>query len=669
MKPLVSVLCPALNEEQHLRESLASLTAQTYANREILVLYDEASTDQTKAIIQSFEPRVRLVSLPHLPISKALNEGLKRAKGDLIFYAEGDCLYDPKTIELAVQPFENPQVGGVAILGTYYGVKGAWGKAQNEFQAVRDEWFLQGKHPVNWCYFYRRKVLDQLKGFNEELLQGEDQFLARAIKSAGYEIFCLPQKLRQHAISDSVNSPLKTARSSHRTAYLHALQSFSPQKVDKRLAFLGLSLFAAWVSAFHSTFLPLALVFAAAYAYNFARLLPFAAQSKISTATLFLAPFISLYKAFFYALGYLRGVCARPFVPVSSESRELGTQAAKASLTPAASGAPKGAPPGAAPLTVLMFGKSKRGGFYYYTTLLEEALHGIGVHTTNDWRQLLQADLVHYQFDDLFPLHRMRLLTFLFLARLAGKPVVVTAHNPVARGSRNPLKNLFYWVADQLIVHNPTVWPYAPKSRVIPHGNYCFYRERASPLTAPELKRKWGISQNPDGAFGPVLLSYGTLRASKNYPLTLAVVAELRRQGIPATLLLAGNGTPEQARAYGLTRLPDYVRFHRQYLTETETNELFTIADAVLLTNSEHDHSGIPHIAHCFRKPVIAPACLAHQTRFTASTKEEFVSLLVQVLKNPPDLRAEYECEVNDYSWGKIAQQTKALYLALLKKK
>lgn len=642
MKPFVSVLVPALNEERYLRQSLASLLAQTHQRMEIIVLYDQASTDKTLALAQSFEPRLHVVSLPHMPISRALNEGLARTQGDLVFYAEADCLYNPQTIELAVKPFEDPGVGGVAILGRYYGVKGLWGKAQDEFQVIRDEWFLSGQRPLNWCYFYRRTVLEELKGFNENLLQGEDQFLAREIKARGYKIVCIRERLRQHAISGSINDPVKTATSSMRTAYLHAIQSFSPQSIRKRLLFLALLAAGAVFSWHYASPWPLALPPLLAYLYNFLKLLPVA--SRFSASTLFLAPFISMYKAFFYALGYLQGFLSRPFVSVSHESREHA-----------------GVP--ATGLKVLMFGKSKRGGFYYYTTLLEEALAKQGVQCTNNWRELFQADLVHYQFDDLFPLHRFKLLGFLFLARLFGKPVVVTAHNPVARRTRNPLKYLFYHLANRLIVHNETTWAFSSKASVIPHGNYCFYLAHASGLSKAELKRKW------NSPYPYTVLSYGTIRRNRNYPLTLEILALLRQSGLDVGLLIAGNASEVKPTDCGLARLPDYVRLYCKYLSEAETHELFTLADAVLLTNSEHDHSGIPHIAHCFRKPVIAPQCLGHQTRFVASTKEQFVSLLREVLANPPNMERERKRELTDFDWQRIAASTAELYRSMVRKK
>ena len=58
-RPTVSVIVPARNEEASLGACLESLAAQTGVSFEIIVV-DDASTDRTREIAQSF-PSVRVV--------------------------------------------------------------------------------------------------------------------------------------------------------------------------------------------------------------------------------------------------------------------------------------------------------------------------------------------------------------------------------------------------------------------------------------------------------------------------------------------------------------------------------------------------------------------------------------------------------------------------------
>src|SRR6516165_2677685 len=52
-KPLVSVIIPAFNAAEHIRETLNSVLAQTYQALEIIVV-DDGSTDSTGAIVEEF---------------------------------------------------------------------------------------------------------------------------------------------------------------------------------------------------------------------------------------------------------------------------------------------------------------------------------------------------------------------------------------------------------------------------------------------------------------------------------------------------------------------------------------------------------------------------------------------------------------------------------------
>ena len=58
--PLVSICIPSYNGEKWIREAIDSALAQTYKPLEIVIV-DDASTDNTLEIIQSYrDPRIRI---------------------------------------------------------------------------------------------------------------------------------------------------------------------------------------------------------------------------------------------------------------------------------------------------------------------------------------------------------------------------------------------------------------------------------------------------------------------------------------------------------------------------------------------------------------------------------------------------------------------------------
>ena len=102
-EPLVSVVIPVLNGENHLEACMASILGQSYRKIEIVVS-DAASTDGSAGIIRSFDdPRINLLANPvdQLTLHDNWARGLAVAKGDLVKIVCQDDLLLPDC--LAVQ--------------------------------------------------------------------------------------------------------------------------------------------------------------------------------------------------------------------------------------------------------------------------------------------------------------------------------------------------------------------------------------------------------------------------------------------------------------------------------------------------------------------------------------------------------------------------------------
>jgi glycosyltransferase involved in cell wall biosynthesis len=96
---LVSILIPAYNSEKWLAEAIQSALAQTWPEKEIIVV-DDGSTDQTYAIAQSYASDiVRVYSQKNSGAAAARNYALSRARGQFIQYLDADDLLAPDKIE------------------------------------------------------------------------------------------------------------------------------------------------------------------------------------------------------------------------------------------------------------------------------------------------------------------------------------------------------------------------------------------------------------------------------------------------------------------------------------------------------------------------------------------------------------------------------------------
>lgn len=100
--PRVTVLIAAFNEAKHLPKCLSSLRDQSYPQIEIIVI-DDGSTDGTARVAAAFDG-VRVIGLPHAGKAIAVNRGAREATGDILFFLDGDMIFDREYVERMVRP-------------------------------------------------------------------------------------------------------------------------------------------------------------------------------------------------------------------------------------------------------------------------------------------------------------------------------------------------------------------------------------------------------------------------------------------------------------------------------------------------------------------------------------------------------------------------------------
>lgn len=132
-QPLVSVVVPLYNGEKYVRESLDSILAQTYTNTEVIVM-DDASSDAAPEIVRAYaDSRLRYVRQPtNRGIFGNINDGIERARGELIAIHHADDVYHPEILEREVAFLvEHPDAGAVFAIDTFVDSGGReWGKLE-----------------------------------------------------------------------------------------------------------------------------------------------------------------------------------------------------------------------------------------------------------------------------------------------------------------------------------------------------------------------------------------------------------------------------------------------------------------------------------------------------------------------------------------------------------
>ena len=117
MNPEISVILPVYNGGKYLKEAIDSILNQTFKNFELIIVND-GSTDESLYIIRSYkDERIKLINQKNTGLSKALNNGIKLAKGKYIARMDQDDISHPERLKKQIK-FMESHTDYVAI-GTY----------------------------------------------------------------------------------------------------------------------------------------------------------------------------------------------------------------------------------------------------------------------------------------------------------------------------------------------------------------------------------------------------------------------------------------------------------------------------------------------------------------------------------------------------------------------
>jgi hypothetical protein len=201
--PPVSVVMPVLNEERHLAESVRHVFGQDYPGPLELVLAVAPCGDRTEQIacdLAAAEPRITVVANPCGQIPAALNLAVRTARYQVIARIDGHALFPPSYLRTAVEVLAQTgaaDVGGVmAAEGeTPFQQAVAWGMTSKAGVGSAG-WHTGGQAgPADSVYLgvYRREVIEQVGGWDKQMLRAEDWELNYRIRASGGLVWFTPE--------------------------------------------------------------------------------------------------------------------------------------------------------------------------------------------------------------------------------------------------------------------------------------------------------------------------------------------------------------------------------------------------------------------------------------------------------------------------------------------
>ena len=177
--PLVSVVIPTYNSEKTLSKCLESIKNQTYENMEIIVV-DNYSKDKTREIAESYGYKFLLKGPER---SSQVNFGVEKAKGNYIYRVDSDFILDSVIVEEAVKKCEKEGYDAIAVHNTSDPTSSFWAKVRKfERDCYRDDKLNIAAR------FFKKKVFNVVRGFNESLVAGEDYDFHNRLLEKGFRI-------------------------------------------------------------------------------------------------------------------------------------------------------------------------------------------------------------------------------------------------------------------------------------------------------------------------------------------------------------------------------------------------------------------------------------------------------------------------------------------------
>jgi glycosyltransferase involved in cell wall biosynthesis len=211
----VSVLTPVLNEEAHIRETVASMQAQRFEGEVEFLFMDGSSEDATKAILEELaraDARIRVLDNPARGIPQALNVGLRNARGAYVARMDAHTHYPPEYLARGVDRLQPGDVAWVAGAPIPAGA-GKWSRRVSI--ALRSplgvggspKWAAEGERELDTGVFggvWQRTTLERLEGWDEAWAVNEDSELAARFRAAGMRIVALPELAARYIPRDSI---------------------------------------------------------------------------------------------------------------------------------------------------------------------------------------------------------------------------------------------------------------------------------------------------------------------------------------------------------------------------------------------------------------------------------------------------------------------------------
>lgn len=216
-QPRVSVIIPCYNSAAHIVETVASVSAQTVDDLEILVV-DDCSTDGSADVVEAIalgESRLRFFRQnTNQGVARARNRALKEARGRYIAYLDSDDLWVPEKLERQIKYMTKQRIG--ACFTSYETIEedGTHRNYVHVPSSITYRQYLKNTVTCSHSLLFDTSIVDKALLVMPDIRRGQDFATWCQVMKAGHTLYGLDEPLAKYrkCVGSLSSNPLKSLK-------------------------------------------------------------------------------------------------------------------------------------------------------------------------------------------------------------------------------------------------------------------------------------------------------------------------------------------------------------------------------------------------------------------------------------------------------------------------
>ncbi len=196
--PAISVVVIGRNEGQRLARCLESIRLiRGFDGESVEIIYvDSASKDGSPEVAASYGAEVIVVHAERPTAALGRNAGWRAARAEFILFVDGDTILHPGFVKAALEPMLQD-----ASIVAVWGHRREIHPEVSIYNRILDLDWVYAPGIAEFCggdVLIRRRALEEVGGYDSELIAGEEPEMCRRMRARGYRILHIDHPMTGH---------------------------------------------------------------------------------------------------------------------------------------------------------------------------------------------------------------------------------------------------------------------------------------------------------------------------------------------------------------------------------------------------------------------------------------------------------------------------------------